>query len=344
MKVGISIRNLKEGHDKRGIGNYTRNLILNLRKKKISVIEFEDLSALGRVDLVHYPTFDFFNHTLPLFKNFPIVVTIHDVIPLLFPEHYPKGIKGGINLLRQKLSLRQVSCIITDSYSSKKDIEKKLSVKEEKVFPIYLAPSREFTKIEGQNKLDNVSKKYNLPSEFIVYYGDINWNKNLYGIAEAAESANVNLVMIGNSFTTTISEHKELSSYKKFLDRFKESPLIHLKGFMPTEDLVCTINLAKITILASFYEGFGLPIVESQACGTPVITSPISAMKEVGGEGVIYVNPYNPSSIEEGIRKLLGDPRLAKKLVQKGFENIKRFSWSRCTEETIEVYKYALGD
>lgn len=344
MKIGISVRNLKEGHDKRGIGNYIKNLISSLSEKGILVVEFEKVSELKDVDLVHYPSLDFFKPTLPFFKKFPTVVTIHDVIPLLFPQHYPPGFRGKINLLKQKISLKNLSCIITDSYSSKKDIENKLGIKEEKVFPIYLAPSSEFKKINNKKSLDRVSKKYNLPEEFVIYYGDINWNKNLYGIARSCEATKINLVMIGNNFTTKVLNHPELVPYKKFLNRFQESPFIHLKGFMPVEDLVCTINIAKISILASFYEGFGLPIVESQACGTPVITSPISAMKEIGGEGVLYVDPYNNSSIEEGIRKLLDDSKFVKGLVQKGFENVKRFSWSRCAEETIEVYKYALGD
>lgn len=344
MRIGISVRNLKEGHDKRGIGNYIKNLISSLREKGILVVEFEKLSELKGVDLVHYTSLDFFKGTLPFFKKFPTVVTIHDVIPLLYPQHYPPGFKGKINLLKQKLSLKNLSCIITDSYSSKKDIENKLGIKEEKVFPIYLAPSSEFKKINNKKSLNRVSKKYNLPEEFVIYYGDINWNKNLYGIANSCEATKINLVMVGNNFTTKVSNHPELAPYNKFLNRFQTSPFIHLKGFMPVEDLVCTINIAKISILASFYEGFGLPIVESQACGTPVITSPISAMKEIGGEGVLYVDPYNNSSIEEGIRKLLDDPKLAESLVQKGFENVKRFSWSRCAEETIEVYKYALGD
>lgn len=344
MKIGINVRNLREGHKKRGIGIYTKNLILSLKDKNVVVVEFENLSELNDVDLVHYPSFDFFCQTLPIFKKYPTVVTIHDVIPLLFPEHYPPGIKGKINFLRQKLSLQNVNSIITDSKSSKKDIEKKLNIKEEKIFPIYLAPSKEFKKINDKKKLEAVSRKYNLPTEFVLYYGDINWNKNLSGIAESCEILKFNLVMIGNKFQTQVSDHPELASYKKFIEKFRDNPLVHLKSFMPTEDLVCVINLAKLSMLASFYEGFGLPIIESQACGTPVIASPISSMVEVGGESVLYVDPYNISSIEGGIRKILNDPKLSKKLTEKGFKNVKRFSWSRCAEETIEVYKYVLGD
>lgn len=343
MKIGINVRNLKEGHEKRGIGSYTKNLITSLREKGVLVIEFDKLSELQDVDLVHYPNFDFFKASLPIIKKFPTVVTVHDVIPLLFPEHYPSGVKGKLSFIKQKISLRSVDCIITDSYSSKKDIEKKLRIKEEKIFPIYLAPSKEFRKINDEKKLMEVSKKYNLPKEFVIYYGDVNWNKNLYGIAEACEAVKINLVMVGNNFKTEVSEHPELSPYIKFLNKFKDSPIVHLKGFMPTEDLVCTINLAKVSILASFYEGFGLPILEAAACGTPVITSPISSMKEVGGEGVLYVDPYKIFSIENGIRKVINDSSLSKKLVSKGLENLKRFSWTRCAEETIEVYKYVLG-
>lgn len=344
MKVAVNIRPLKTEHNTRGIGNYTRNLIAALKQRGIDVVEFEDQKEINSADLVHYPYFDLFKISLPLFKKYPTVVTIHDVTPLIFPEHYPPGFKGSLLNILQKISLYDAKAIVTDSYSSKKDIQKKLSIPEDKIFPVYLAPSKEFKQIQNSKMLKEVSKKYNLPADFLIYFGDVNWNKNLVNIASACDKLGVDLVMIGSNFSKTIiSTHPELASFKEFLKKFQSNKNIHLKGFIEENDLVCIINLAKGSILTSFYEGFGLPIVESQACGVPVVTSDTSSMPEVAGKGALYVDPFDVGSIVAKIKLLLSDEHLRNELIEKGFENIKRFSWNKTAEETTEVYKYALS-
>ncbi len=344
MKVAIDVKPLKTEHNIRGIGSYTRNLIEALRQRGIGVVEFEDQNSIGSVDLIHYPYFDLFKMSLPWFKKFPTVVTIHDVIPLIFPKHYPPGLKGSFLNIFQKMSLGNTEAIITDSYSSKKDIQRRLGISESKTFPIYLAPSKQFRQIQNRETLKKVSKKYNLPRDFLVYFGDVNWNKNLINIASACDRLGIDLVMIGSNFSkTTTSAHPELIYFKEFLEKFKSNKHIHLKGFIEESDLICIINLAKGSILASFYEGFGLPIVESQACGTPVITSNTSSMPEVAGDGALYVDPFDVESIIDKIKLLLKDGFLRNKLTKKGLENVKRFSWSKTAEETVEVYKYVVN-
>lgn len=345
IRVGYDISPLSSGHKFRGVGTYTKNLLERLKKhREIEILEFENNSNIPNVDLVHYTYFDLFAKTLPFNRKFPTVVTIHDVIPLVFPNHYPSGIKGQINLQFQKLSLKSALAVITDSNSSKVEITKHLAVPQSKIYVTHLASSPDFKVINDQSILKTVSKTYSLPDKFAIYIGNVNWNKNLLGICQASLDANLDLVLVGKSFEETQNlSHPELKSFAQFLDQYSKHPLIHILGFVPNEDLVPLLNLASIMLFPSFAEGFGIPILEAQACGVPVITSKTSSMPEVGGEGAYYVNPYNTDEIVAGIKKLVSDTHLKQDLIKKGHENIKRFSWDKTAEETFKVYEKVLA-
>ena len=127
MKIAIDISPLDTGHSVRGIGTYTENIINEFKKGNWGNVEFKffkNPNPPPPVDIVHYPYFDLFFHTLPFRKKNSFVVTVHDLIPLVFPQHFPAGIKGNINLFLQKLSLKNVDAVICDSESSKADIIK----------------------------------------------------------------------------------------------------------------------------------------------------------------------------------------------------------------------------
>lgn len=343
MKVAFNISPLNSGHKTRGIGSYTFNLLSKLKKQEdIFIQEFTEFNEIKDTDIVHIPYFDLFQHTLPLKKKFPTVVTIHDVTPLVFPTHYPKGLRGTTNLLFQKIALKNVSRVITDSQSSKKDIAKYLNVNLEKIDVIYLAPSEDFKIINDKNKLNIVAKKYNLPKKFALYTGNVNWNKNLLNLTAACKTADIDLVTVGSGFEKKDNlNHPELSSYKQFLAKYENDPNVKILGYVDSNDLVSVMNLAAVVLLPSFYEGFGLPILESQACGTPIVTSNISSMPEVAGDGAVLVNPYSVEEIAKAIEKItINDERL--KMQKLGFVNIKKFSWEKCAKKTVEVYKKVL--
>lgn len=347
MKVAVDTSPLISGHKTRGMGYYTRNLIDSLKKLEvIEILEFTNPNSIKGVDLVHYPYFDLFFLTLPIKKKFPSVVTVGDVTPLVFPSHYPPGVKGAIKNKIQHFSLKRANSIITFSQNSKKDINKYLGIPKEKIFPTPLAQSSNFKKITDQNKLNKVKQTYNLPDTFALFVGSVNWNKNLLNLTEACIRANIKLVLIGKGFEEKNNlTHKELESYLEFLQKYSKNPNILMLGYVDDEDIVAIYNLAKVLLFSSFYEGFGLPILEAQACGCPVITSNISSMPEVGGKGVLYVDPYSVENIVRGIERLQrvskGEGyRLA--LIKRGFENAKRFSWEKCAKGTIKAYEYAI--
>jgi len=343
MKVGIDVSPLKTGHQFRGIGIYTQNLLRSFQNLKI--VDFSPkLIEKGEIpkdiDLIHYPFFDLFFLTLPFSKVKPTVVTIHDVIPLIFPEAFMPGLRGKVKLEMQKLSLKGVKGIITDSESSKKDIFNYLNFPKEKIYVVPLAPGEEFKKINDKNLLDKTKKKYNLPDDFVLYVGDVNYNKNIPGLIKAfaeIKNQNLKLVLVGKAFL-----NKEIKETQEILELVKslglEKRVIFL-GWVSPEELVAIYNQATVYCQASFYEGFGLPVLEAMACGCPVVAADNSSLREVCGSVAIMVKADTIYSIAEGIKLLANNKAKREELSQKGLEWVKNFSWEKTAKKTYEVYK-----
>jgi len=343
MKIAIDVSPLKTGHKFRGIGVYTENLIKGLEKIKNKDFDFilvEDKKIPFNADLVHYPYFDFFFLTLPIKKGKPTIVTIHDTIPLVFPEHYPAGYKGNLKLFAQKLSLKNVKAVITDSENSKKDIFNYLNYPKEKIYVVPLAPGEEFKKINDKNLLAKTKKKYDLPDNFVLYVGDVNYNKNIPGLIKAFASIkdqNLKLVLVGKAFVNKeVKETQEILQLVKSLGL--EKNIIFL-GWVSSEELVAIYNQATIYCQPSFYEGFGLPLLEAMACSCPVIASDNSSLGEVCGSAAIMVKADTIYSIAEGIKLLINNKAKREELSKKGLEWVENFSWEKTAQKTHEVYK-----
>lgn len=341
MKIAFCISPLLNNHSIRGIGTYTKNLLEFLKKSsKLQIQEFSDIREVKSADVIHYPFFDLFKRSLSIQKKIPIVVTIHDVIPLAYPAHYPPGIKGSLNKFLQKASLKNIAAIITDSQSSKEDIVKYLGVSRNKIFPIALAPASHFHKINNIEELEKVKHRYNLPEKFALFTGNVNWNKNLLNLTEAAVKTKIDLILVGKSFEERNNmDHPEMKSFKEFLKLYSNNSKVHILGFVNDEDLVFITNLSVVVLLPSFTEGFGLPILEAQICGIPVITSDVSSMPEVAGTGALLIDPNSVKSISQAIIQIMKKRELRESLIAEGFENVRKFTWEKVAQETIEVYE-----
>lgn len=353
LKVGLNIYPLQSAHKNRGIGFYVKNLLENFKKRDdIEVVEFTNLNSLKGAEVIHYPWFDFFFNSLPFFKKFPTVVTVHDTIPLIFKEKYPVGVRGRLNFLRQKLSLKKSKYIITDSHSSKKDLEKYLKINPNKIVVIPLSAGKEFKVIKDVEKL-RIQKRFNLPERFILYVGDVNYSKNLpiliYGFNEIVnkkEFNNLKLALVGGAFLKKVDsiDHPELESLKEVNRLIKELNLessIIRSGQIDIDDLVGFYNLATLYVQPSLYEGFGLPILQAMACGTPVLSSNASSLPEVGGNAVVYFNPNELDSLVSALYDTLQDYSLRNKLSELGRKQAERFSFEKAADQTIEVYQRA---
>ena len=342
----IAPSNLK--HRVRGTGYYFENLKKALLKYCPNGYIFPEAgkNLPKEVDLVHYPFFEPFFLTLPFFRIHKTIVTIHDLTPFVFPKYFPKGTRGFLKWQLQRQALKSVNAIITDSQSSKKDIIKYAGVNEKKVKVIYLSAGEEFKQYQISNtKYQMLRDKYRLPDKFVLYVGDVTWNKNLPRLLEAVIKINVPLVMIGEALTSSDFDknnpwNQDLVKVQKLAESNKK---IIRVGFVDTPDLVNLYNIASVFVMPSLYEGFGLPVLEAMASGCPVVTTKEGSIPEVAGDAVYYVDPYNTDSIKEGVLQVFSNQKLHVDLSKKGLARAKKFSWKKTAEETAAVYEKVLG-
>lgn len=348
MKIAIDISPLQTEHKVRGVGFYLehlKNALIKYYPENTYIFFVRGEKLPEDIDLIHFPYFEPFFLALPIYKKYKTVVTVHDLTPIVFPQNFPRGIKGEIKWQMQKFSLRKSNRIIADSNCSKNDIAKYVGINRNLIDVVYLAAGEQFKTLKTDDlRLKAVKKKFSLPENFALYVGDVTWNKNLPRLIDAIKTTNIPLVMVGKNL---INENYDKSNPWNFdMNRINEiakgdDQIIRL-GFVEDEDLVSIYNLATVFVMPSLYEGFGLPILEAMACGCPVITSKEGSLEEVAGNAAYYIDAYNVESIESGIEKVYKNEQLRNELYKKGFENVKKFSWKKTASDTLDVYRRAL--
>lgn len=359
LKIAIDSGPLTSGDSVRGIGVYVRELTNSLQKLQNSKTENIKIELLTdhrspftvHYDIIHFTSFNPFNISVPFTKpqNTKFVLTIYDLIPLIYPIHYPPGVKGKIRFLINKYLIRRnVDAIITISETSKKDICRLLGVSPKKVFVTYLASREIFQKLDSKKWKSEITKKYQLPGKFALYVGDLNYNKNILNLVKACEIAKIPLVIVGkqaieiNNFGIDAyslsgpmdhlrslfgKPHPELAHYADLLKSFKENEKIIRLGFVKDDDLAKIYNLATVYVQPSYYEGFGLPILEAVACCAPVVATKTQCLVEILGDDFDYVDATDSESIANGIL----NPNINKRLQRE-------YSWDKTAEETMKVY------
>ncbi|HSD98836.1 MAG TPA: glycosyltransferase family 1 protein [Patescibacteria group bacterium] len=343
MRIAVDVSPLTTGHKVRGIGFYVKNLLTALKRyyPEHEYIEFTGNAVPKNADIVHYPYFDPFSLTLSFFSSKPTVVTVHDLTPLVLHQLFPVGLKGMLAWRLQRLALLRVSRVITDSVASKNDIEHYVGLLASKIDVVHLAAGEHFGQ-QAKSTIEKVKKKYNLPKEFVLYVGDVTPNKNVARLVNACLQARMALVIAGSVFTDAKANitHPWTKDLKKVRKIVRENgDTIRLLGFVPDTDLSALYGAASVFALPSLYEGFGLPVVEAFACGTPVVCSDKGSLKEVAGEAALIIDPYSIESIAGGIKKVIGDKKLAATMSQKGLQRAKEFTWGKAAQHTINAYK-----
>lgn len=288
-------------------------------------------------------------HTLPLIRRpgLKTVVTVHDLgSEYLAAMHQ---LKQSLYLsLMQKFQLKGASKIIAVSKATKKDLVDKVGIEPDKVEVVFEGYDREKFQVD---RLVNILRQYDIvPGKYFLFVGTVQPRKNLERLirafsvhlrGETKVSASAHLggelkLIIAGSKGWLSDEIYRLPKKLGIEDRVK------FLGYVPDKDLPALYSGAIALTFPSLFEGFGLPILEAQACGCPVITSNLSSMPEVGGKGAIYVNPYSIEDIIRGILRLRSG-QVREKLIKAGFENVSRFSWEKTARETLRVLKEVGG-
>ena len=280
-------------------------------------------------------------HYGPRFSRVPYVVTIHDLSYLHFPKLFNKD---DLYQLKNwsKYSIEKSAHIIAVSKSTKEDIVKNYNVKADKVTVIYEGYDKRRFKKQTKEKIEKIKTRYKIKGDYIIFVGTLQPRKNVEKLMEAFN------ILIQNQDPNVQNLSLVIAGKKGWLyDRiFKKANSLSIKNkiiftdFVPDEDLPAIVSGAKVYVLPSLWEGFGIPVIEAQACGVPVVVSNGSSLPEIVGESGILVDPNSPNEVAAGIRKAL-EPENSQNLVKAGLENIKRFSWENCAKETLQVLEKA---
>lgn len=253
------------------------------------------------------------------------IITVHDLIPLLFPQHHKKQYHYFKYILPS--ILKKSIKILTVSQHTKNLITDLYKIPEEKISVIYNGIDEHFLNCESHLIRQN----------YILYVGRISPTKNIEGLIKAFEIL-MNRYKIGLKLKLVGGGFHEL----KFNINNKIKGEIELLDNVCDEELRRLYTEAVLFVFPSFYEGFGLPPLEAMASGCPVVCSNAASLPEVCGNAAYYVNPYNVESISEGIYKVLTDERLRQNLIQKGLERVKFFSWEKSAREHIKFFEEVL--
>lgn len=296
---------------------------------------FPAIAKNKKVDLIHQPCF-----SAPFSFSGPVVITIHDIISLLFPENIPFASRMFYSKW-MPFSYSKATKIITISESTKNDIVRVLRIPEEKITVIPLAVDDKFRKPAKNNEVKEVAKKYNIKNDYILHIGTLEPRKNLgflidvfSEVIQSTTSRDLSLVITG----------KKGWYYEDLFDKVRKLNLegkVIFTGYIDEADKPALYKGAKIFAFPSIYEGFGLPPLEAMASGIPVISSNTSSMGEVVGEAGILLSPKDQKEWVKAIRKVNETPQLRLEMVGKNKEQVRKFSWEKTAQKTIEVYEEA---
>lgn len=308
---------------------------------------------------LHKPMPDVFftpTHYAPRFSPVPTVISIMDLAYIYFPELFKKKDLYKLNNWT-KYSVINARKIIAISESTKNDIIKEYNVEPEKIKVVYPGIKPKFMKSSYSESKQQLFDKYGISKNFILFVGTLQPRKNIVSLIEAFKQVK------SQKSTHSTSSGQEVKSqneddlelviigkkgwmYEEILKRPGELGIedkVKFLDFVPDEDLGFFYENAICYVLPSLYEGFGLPVLEAMNHGCPVITSNISSLPEAGGDAAIYADPKNPADIAEKINKLINNKSLRSELIQKGYKQVKKFSWEKSARETLQVLEEAAG-
>ena len=290
------------------------------------------LARLG-IQLFHSP--DNVNVPLTAGRQVSLVVTLHDLIPLLFPQTVSRR-----HHLLWKLMLRRVVAradrILTVSRATADDLAEMVPEAAPKTRVVYPGVDPAFGQATAED-VERLRRRLRLPPEYILFVGTLEPKKNVPSLLRAYDRLrqrhSVPPLVIAGQVGWMAGPIFET------VERLRLGNSVKFAGFVPDNDLPALIGGAALFVFPSIYEGFGLPVLEAMACGVPVVTSNRSSLPEVAAGAAVLVDPHDPESIAEGMQAILQDRELARRLAGLGRQRAANFTWERTARETLQVYR-----
>ncbi len=277
-------------------------------------------------------------HLLLPLHSVPTILTVHDLIFRHLPAHHKPLNRWYLNLT-MPLYCRRATHVIAVSECTRRDLVAAYNLPPEKITVVHEAAAPRF-RPQPPDTVVAVRARYHLPDRYLLFVGTIEPRKNLTRLLSGFEAIHADgltdgLVIVG----------KRGWLYDDFFSRLEQSPAraaVILPGYVPDEDLPAIYAGAQALVLPSLYEGFGLPVLEAMACGTPVTCSDTSSLPEIAGDAALHFDPDSVESLTDALRHLLSDTDLRAALRQRGFEQAAKFSWDQVAAETEAVYDAVL--
>lgn len=290
----------------------------------------------AQAQVLHVPTF-----RIPFRTAMPVVATIFDVIPLLYPELF--RLRDRIIINRYfRLCRQHAAYILTISEQTRHDLAERLNIDKRRIITTHLAAAPVFKPV-GRAAITSVRARYKLGEHYILSVGTLEPRKNtvrvlhMFAALRKQRAIPHQLVLVGQAgwrddpIYTTIRQ-------------LGLEDVVSRPGFVPPEDLPALYAGAAVFVYPSLYEGFGIPPLEAMACGCPVITSNTSSLPEVVGDAAITVDPYDTRALMHATAQILTNRAYADELRARGFAQAQRFSWERCAQATVDVYQQAMSN
>lgn len=272
----------------------------------------------------------------------PTVLTVNDVRFVHLPGSY-RPLRYLFLRLTVGISLRRASRIICISHDTRNDLVRYFGLSCDRIDVVHIPVAPRFRPVAQCTLLERARERYSLPDRFILFVGHLEPRKNLQRLVKAFEHLRNN----GTVSHSLVILGRPSFAFQPLFETVKESQLgdhIVFTGYVADEDMPAVYSLADLLAFPSLHEGFGVPVIEAMACGTPVVTSNVSALPEVAGDAAVLVDPYSVAAIAHGISRVLKDRELHQDLVSKGFERVRRFSAQRAAEAICETYRKAVHD
>ena len=312
-------------------GNF-RTVVLNRPSPRFQL--WFQLALPGRLKKDGIDLFHGLFYRLPMRLPVPGVLTVHDLSGYLYPELHA-GKTHMVNLM-YPFFVKKASRIIAVSEFTAKELRVNFPDSSEKIVVIHEAAPPEYAPVKDMSVLERIREKYSLPDRFFLFLGTLEPRKNLTGLLDAfynvADSIPHSLVISGSTGWKTQAIFEKLQEGVS-------GGKVFLTGHVDRKDVQALLSMAEFFAYPSLYEGFGLPVLESMACGTPVITSSVSSMPEIAGNAALLVDPLSKDSIATAIRTMALDGSKREEFSEKGLARASEFSWRRAAGETMDVYR-----